>query len=232
MIKISEYLEDFLNLIFPQTCAACGTGLLRYEKIICTYCLHSFPKTNFHKDKDNAIKRLFYGRVKLEEAAAFYFFQKSTKYQQLIHRLKYKGEKEIGFELGKFYGNDLLESDFQNVDVIIPIPLHPSRQKSRGYNQSEWIAMGLAESLKKEVDTKTIFRAVATETQTRKSKTERWDNVKSIFQLRETKTLENKHLLIVDDVITTGSTLEACANTLLQIPNVKISIAALAVAFH
>ncbi|MCK4698881.1 MAG: ComF family protein, partial [Bacteroidales bacterium] len=164
-------------------------------------------------------------------ATAYYFFEKESRFAKIIHQLKYRGVTEIGIEMGKIFGAELKEtSRFNEVDLIIPVPLHWKKQKKRGYNQSEFIASGIAESMGKSIDTNTLYKAVETETQTRKSRYERWENVENIFRLRSAEKITGKHILLVDDVITTGATLESCATTLLKENNTKVSIATLAMA--
>lgn len=224
-------LNDFLSLIFPQVCASCGKSLYKNEHSICTYCSYHLPKTNFHTDNANPIAKIFWGRINIHSASAYYSFGKGGKVQHLIHQLKYKGQKEIGVSLGKFYGYDLRKCEsFKTVETIIPVPLHPKKERKRGYNQSEFFAKGLAESMQAETDFKTLYRATESETQTRKSRVGRWENVESLFKLKDVKSLAGKHILLVDDVVTTGATLEACAQTLLQIPGVTVSIATIAYA--
>lgn len=230
MIRLKNYILGFYELFYPNLCVACNSHLLNQEELICTKCLYNLPKTNYHKEIDNPVSQLFWGRTKIEFATAYYFFHKGSMFQDMMHKFKYSGLKEIGFILGKSFGAQLKESMFNQVDIIIPVPLHPKKLKKRGYNQSEWLARGLAESLAKTVDTKSLVRAIATETQTRKSRFERWKNVENIFKITNPELLEGKHILLVDDVVTTGSTLEACANIILEIKNTKVSIAALAVA--
>ena len=223
--------NSLLALVFPSVCAACGESLYKGEETLCTHCRYHLPKTNYHLDKDNPVIRHFWGKVNIYSAASYYFFNKGEKVQNLLHQLKYKGQKEIGIFIGEIYGVELIESPlFSLVDVIIPVPLHRKRKRKRGYNQSELFAEGLAKSMNKEFDFKTIYRAKVSESQTKKTRFERWENVNEIFKLNDTEKLTGKHLLLVDDVVTTGSTLEACATVLLQIPNVKISIATIAYA--
>jgi ComF family protein len=224
-------LRDFISLIFPSVCASCGKGLFKNEHCICTWCAFHLPRTNFHTDNDNPVAKIFWGRINIFSASAFYSFGKGGKVQHLIHQLKYKGRKEIGEAIGKLYGYDLRKSAaFKTVDLIIPVPLHPKKKKKRGYNQSEYFAVGLSKSLKTKMDAHSLFRALESETQTRKSRFSRWKNVESVFQLRQPEKLTNKHILLVDDVITTGATLEACAQVLLAVPGVKVSVAAIAFA--
>ena len=224
-------LNDFISLIFPQVCASCGNSLYKNEQTLCTYCVYHLPKTNFHLNNDNPVAKIFWGRVDILSAGAFYGFNKGGRVQHIIHQLKYKGRKEVGFAVGKLYGYELKMCDsFKSVDTIIPGPLHPKKIKKRGYNQSEAFAEGLAASMEVPANVKTLFRAYESETQTKKSRFSRWQNVESIFQLKDIKSLEGKHVLLVDDVVTTGATLEACAQTLQQIPGIKISVATIAYA--
>jgi ComF family protein len=184
----------------------------------------------FHVDENNPVAKLFWGRTKVEFATAFFHFNKGSKYQGMMHKFKYHNCKEIGFVLGKYFGTSIKDSNFNKIDIIIPVPLHKSKLKKRGYNQSEWIAKGMSESLSKPIDSNTLIRKIATETQTRKSRFERWKNVDNIFGIQNADHIKGKHILLVDDVVTTGSTLEACANAILEIENTKVSIATLAVA--
>ncbi len=215
-------------MFFPNICQGCEQPLTGKEKYICLKCLYTLPKTNFHNSRKNIISELFFGKINFENATSFCFFNKDGTIQNLIHSLKYKGVKEVGEELGKHLGSELNSSIFSDIDLIIPIPLHKKRQKFRGYNQSEWIAKGISEIMNKPIDIKSVIRATYTETQTKKNKDERWENVKNIFEIKLPENLENKHVLLVDDVITTGSTIESCAKTILEVNNVKISIAAIA----
>jgi len=231
MLKtFKTYFNDFFNLFFPDLCVVCNEHLVNQEKLICTKCLYKLPKTNFHLHKDNPVSQVFWGRVPIENATGYFFFHKGSTYQHMMHKYKYHGYKEIGYVLGKSFGSQLRESHFNTIDVIVPVPLHKTKLKKRGYNQSEWFGMGLAEALEKPIDTKNFMRSIATETQTRKSRFERWKNVEDIFTVVNPELLMGKHILLVDDVVTTGATLEACAHKLLEIPETKISIATLAVA--
>lgn len=226
-----NYFQDFISLFYPNNCVACQNALFRNEQTICTSCLFHLPKTEYHYEKDNPISRIFWGRTEIEIAASYCFFVKAGKVQHLIHQLKYKGKKEIGILLGEIYGKELLKSAFfKNIDVIIPVPLHPKKEKKRGYNQSEMFGIGLSSSMQIPLDKTTLIRTYASETQTKKSRFKRWENVKEIFDLQNADLLENKHILLIDDVITTGATIEACVNMLKKIKNVKISIVSIAAA--
>jgi ComF family protein len=225
------FLDYLTELLFPRLCVVCGDRLIEQEQWICLNCLHHIPRTNFHLSADNPVAQIFYGRVPIEYATSFFYFSKGSQYQTLLHSLKYKGMKELGAEIGKHFGIDLMQSPgFSSVDVICPVPLHPSKEKKRGYNQSWWIASGIAKQMNKELDAQNLKRVTATETQTRKSRFERWQNVEGIFELSNPETFEGKHILLVDDVVTTGSTLEACAVAIHSATNAKVSIATLATA--
>ena len=225
------FLDYLTELLFPRLCVVCGDRLIEQEQWICLNCLHHIPRTNFHLSADNPVAQIFYGRVPIEYATSFFYFSKGSQYQTLLHSLKYKGMKELGAEIGKHFGIDLMQSPgFSSVDVICPVPLHPSKEKKRGYNQSWWIASGIAKQMNKELDAQNLKRVTATETQTRKSRFERWQNVEGIFELSNPETFEGKHILLVDDVVTTRSTLEACAVAIHSATNAKVSIATLATA--
>lgn len=231
MNLLEQSISDILGLFFPELCVTCGNRLISQEKYVCFDCWQDIPATNFHIKPDNKVAQLFWGRVNISAATSFFSFKKGSKYQLLIHFLKYKGLKELGYETGKKFGYQLLESpDFTKADVLMPVPLHPKKEKKRGYNQSEWIARGIAEVLKKPVDTKTLQRKVFTSTQTKRNRYERWQNVEQVFGLNDPKAMEHKHILLIDDVVTTGATLEACAIHLLKQPGTKVSIATLAYA--
>lgn len=223
-------LHDLISLIYPDICQSCGNVLRKHEEAICGFCLYHLPRTNFHLQPDNPVEMLFWGRVNIHSAAACYYFHKGSRVQHLMHRFKYKNQKQIGVKIGHLYGMELIKSPyFSTIETIIPVPLHPKKQKIRGYNQSEMFAEGLAKAFNIPVDTATLQRSFFSETQTRKSRIARWENVRSIFDV-EDKHLAGKHLLLVDDVITTGATIESCVNTLMGIPSVKVSIAAMAIA--
>lgn len=222
---------DFLSLVYPRLCLACENPLYSHERSLCTHCVYHLPRTGYHLRVNNPVSQLFYGRVELHAAAAFFGFHKAGKVQHLIHQLKYKGAKEAGVETGLLYGAELKVSPlFGDVDVVLPVPLHRSKLRRRGYNQAACFAQGLARSMNIFLDETTLHRAAATATQTRKSRFDRWKNVEEVFALRDSAHLEEKHLLLVDDVVTTGATLEACAAQLLKIPNVRVSVAAMAAA--
>jgi ComF family protein len=220
--------SDFFALIYPESCAACGQTLLKNEETLCTSCIFNLPKTNYWKTKDNPVSKIFWGRIPVENACSFYHFTKGGKVQHLLHQLKYKGNKNVGYFAGKLFGTELSNTPFKDIDALVPVPLHLSKIKKREYNQSELIGQGIAEVMQKPLKTNWLVRKYASETQTKKSRFKRWENVKEIFATENESEFESKHLLIVDDVITTGATIEACAQLLLKVKGVKISIVALA----
>lgn len=204
---------------------------MRNESLICTECYVVIPRTGYHNIAGNPVEQLFWGRCYIERAAAFSFYTRGSRIRNLIHSLKYRGIKEIGNELGKIYGLTLKSSGFtEGIDIIMPVPIHAKKRRVRGFNQSELISDGISEVTGLAVDTVSLTRLVHSMTQTRRSRYDRWTNVEGIFRVMNASTLINKHILLVDDVITTGSTIESCACELLKLPGVKISVAALAVA--
>ncbi|MFO7622229.1 MAG: ComF family protein [Bacteroidales bacterium] len=226
-----ELWDDFISLLFPRLCFACGDHLLRNEKIICTGCYVEIPRTNYHLSDDNPVARLFWGRCLIEKAAAFSFYTRGSRISKLIHNLKYNGIREIGPELGRIYALTLGSSGFtQGMDIIIPVPLHPSRQRQRGFNQSDSIALGVSEVTGLPLCSNLVSRVSVSGTQTRRSRYERWTNVEGIFNVTDPGKVAGRHVLLVDDVITTGSTIESCAGELLKIGGVKVSVVALAYA--
>ena len=228
---IYSTLEDLIALFYPNTCIICRENLLKKEECTCTLCLYKIPKTDCFKHKDNLVSKLFWGRVHLENAVALYVFHKEGSVQKLIHELKYEGGKRTGVFLGKQLGYALKENgSFSDVDYIIPIPLHPKKEKLRGYNQSKYIAKGVREVLEIKINTRSLIRTENTDSQTRKKRFSRWENMMNSFALKRANELKNTHILLIDDVVTTGATLEACAQKLLEIEGVKVSIATIAVA--
>lgn len=231
MKLLRGYLADFVSLLFPELCPACQESLVANERIICSDCRYNLPYTNFHSQADNIVAQQFYGKIKVEAAYALYYFTKGGKVQNLMHHFKYKGMKQIGDLLGNMAGAQLIENPiFYTADVIIPVPLHKSRLKERGYNQSTLFANGLAQKLNAVIDDNNLQRTVATATQTHKSRFARFENMQEVFAVKNPEKLAGKHVLLVDDIITTGSTLEACGIELLKIPGITLSIATIAYA--
>ncbi len=224
--------NDFISMVFPSFCVACYDSIDKNEKYICTTCRHDMPITNYHLFQENGLSQRFWGRVNLLHAFAFLKYVKSGKVQQIIHSLKYDGIEEIGEMMGKWYGKELSESELgKKFDLILPVPLHKKRLKERGYNQSDSFARGLSETLNIEWADSAIERVEYSITQTRKKRIERWDNVKDIFAVKNQELIQGKDILLVDDVITTGATVEACVHKLLESGCKTVSIGAIATAY-
>lgn len=227
-MTLLRYIADFSHLAFPFNCFGCNVALDEGDEPICRLCSASFPLTRYWEHDDNTVEKLFWGKLKIERAAAYVFFSKGGMVQQLIHNLKYNNKTDVGVLMGTWFGQVLNDTFYRDVDVVIPVPLHTSKQKKRGYNQCDYIARGIATAMGKSYNTACVARLRANETQTRKGLYERWINVKELFCVVEPKFIFGKHVLLVDDVVTTGATLEACAGAVLQVPNTKVSIATLA----
>lgn len=230
MVKLA-WLDDLIDVIYPNACLGCQVPLVSHEELICLHCRINLPKTNFHLTADNSIQKIFTGRCLLERATSYLYFAKGGIVQSLLHALKYKGRIDVGEYLAGIAVQDLLNSKFlKDVDIIVPIPLHPKKLAKRGFNQSEIIAKALASASGIALDTENLHRAIFTETQTRKSRFGRWLNVEAVFQLKNPELFNHKHILLVDDVITTGSTVESCILKMVSVPEIKISLFTLAVA--
>ena len=224
-------LPPLLNFFYPRSCISCGNVLFSYEQFFCLHCLYNLPETRYHEFAQSPVSQIFMGRVSVENTGAFLFYKKGNKVQKTLHHLKYKGIKEIGAFLGNIYGMQLIQHEkWKTIDMVIPIPLHQKKEKKRGYNQSEWIAKGLSAGMQIPYNTNLLVRSEFTETQTKKSRFHRWQNVKEVFQLTDLNALKNKHILICDDVLTTGATLEAAIQKLAVVSGIKISVVTLATA--
>lgn len=226
---LKRLIQQFIALLYPRLCEACGTSLHHREKVLCLNCLYHLPRTGYWDEAGNNMEKLFWGKLNLEHVCALFFFNKGSRYRHLLHKLKYKGRKNIGIELGRRLGMELKSAVlYQTVDTVIPVPLHPRKQRRRGYNQSEQIAIGIAEVTGWPLDTQSVCRRQFTDTQTRKSRLDRWKNVAEVFAVKNAGAVKGKHVLLVDDVITTGATIEACAQHLVNIEGCRVSVAALA----
>ena len=230
-MSVKSLLNELSNLFFPECCPVCSIRLLPSEQGVCLQCLHALPKTNNFMEPDNLAETLLAGRFPFERAATFCVYSRGGVLQPLIHQLKYNNKKEIGVLLGKLFGKDLIGSEFiLPIDLIVPVPLHPQKQKERGFNQAETIAYGLSEVTSIPVSSGNLVRAIFNPTQTQRTKTQRWENVKGIFEVRNPESMMGQHVLLVDDVLTTGSTIEAASVCLQQKAKVKISVVTLAYA--
>jgi ComF family protein len=223
--------ESIINLFFPKVCSGCSSFLLTNENVICSVCRHDIPLTNHHLNPENDAFKKFYGRIPVIHTSALFYFHKKGIVQELIHNLKYKGHEEIGAILGEWYAEDLKTIDLlQSVDEIIPVPLHRRKLKERGYNQVTAFGTALSSSLNIDYNDSLLIRNVYSKTQSKKNLLGRTEGIESTFDVVFTEKNHNKHFLLIDDVITTGSTLEACSRALLKIPGAKISIVCMAMA--
>ncbi|WP_298531120.1 ComF family protein [uncultured Algibacter sp.] len=224
-------LKSLVNLFFPKVCYACHNLLGDHEDTICVTCRHDLPVTNFHFDNNNRVEKTLYGRAQIKTGTALFRFEKKGNVQQLIHNLKYKGYEDIGFVLGNWLGSELKTLKiYEDVDMVIPVPLHKKKLKKRGYNQVAKFGQQIAQNLKADYRDDLLVKITNTRSQTKKGRISRWINPVELFALKNMNTIDAKHILLVDDIITTGATLEACILVLKQINNVEISIATMAIA--
>ena len=221
--------KQLVNLFFPKVCIGCKNVLLKQEVVMCVHCLHELPLTNLHVNNSKLICNIFYGTVELQHATSLFYYPKSGVVRQLIHHLKYKNQEHISRYLGKWLGLELKDCGYYNdIDIVIPVPLHKKRMRQRGYNQVEGFAKELALNLAADYNDTTLLRNKNSSTQTVKNRLTRWKNVQTIFEVTDVKTLQDKHILLVDDVITTGATIKACVTELQKINGVKLSLAVMA----
>jgi len=223
--------EGVLHLFYPQLCVSCNRLLHRDERTLCLHCILKLPRTAFYHYNENKAANIFIGRVPIEHATSFVYFTKDGMVQNLLHVFKYERKKEIGLLLGKLLATELLSTDWiKDIDVVVAVPLHKKKERQRGFNQSEVFAKGLADVLGIQLLKDAVLRTKYTESQTKKSRMERIENVSGVFSINDKERLKNKHILLVDDVLTTGATLESCAQELLKAEGVKVSIATIALA--
>jgi ComF family protein len=229
--KVRQLAEDFVSLIFPRVCAACAGELMRNEDAICLACLLEMPRTFDERDPvENPLAKVFWGRIPLKAAVSGWIFTQEGKVQELVHNLKYNGRKDAGIAAGRIFGNDLKNlTPFNKIDFVVPVPLHKEKEFKRGYNQAEMFGKGLSDQMNIPLAHDLLKRLKATDTQTKKSRSGRWDNVETVFGLNQKYSLVGKHILLVDDVITTGATIEACAQILVNAEAI-VSVASLAAA--
>ncbi len=224
-----KFVRGFFHLLFPYYCVHCEHQLFEFEHVICESCISKLPKSDFNFKSGNPVERIFWGRVPLELASSFLTFSKKGIVQKLMFEFKYNGETGVGYKLGKLYALDILKMKAApKWDIIVPIPLHRSKLRKRGFNQCELIAEGMSAGLQIPYSSKHLMRTVNNPSQTKRNRSERWNNVDSIFETAKTGELEGKHILLIDDVVTTGATLESACRELLSIPSVRISIVTLA----
>lgn len=226
---VKKYLTDFAHLFFPHICEGCGSDIIETHNIICAKCYSHLPETGFFNFSENPVAKIFYGRIKVQYAASAFYFTKHSLMQNLLIQLKYRGNKDVGIFLGKITGLQIKKSSlFNNIDIIVPLPLNKKKEFKRGYNQALLICQGIAEVLQKPINKNAIVRTVFTETQTHQNRVSRWQNMEDVFQIFQPDAIKGKHILLVDDVVTTGATLEACGQKILQIDGTQLSIATVA----
>ena len=229
MNYINTFFDSITHLFYPHICCGCGSDVIQNEQVLCIECLDQLPLTNFHMHASNPVARVFAGRLPLISASSFVYFTKGSVMQRLMHAFKYRGKKNIGTYFGRRMGECYKScGSLEHVDCLIPLPLHPAKQKVRGYNQAQVICEGMSQILDIPVLTTVIKRSTRTSTQTRMNRMERWENMEGKFVIHDRHALEQKHVLLVDDVITTGATLESCGTTLLQGGGASLSIVSLA----
>jgi ComF family protein len=230
--NIKDLVQGLSHIIYPRLCEGCSKPLLAEEEVLCLNCnVFNLPRTAYHHIPENETAMRFAGRVPIIKATSFAYFTADSLLQHLLHQLKYKERKDVGIFLGKQLGYDLQQLNWQKgIDIIVPVPLHPEKEAARGYNQTQLIAEGLGKALEIFVITDLLYRTRNTESQTQKSREERITNMQGAFGVKNTEKYINKHILLIDDVLTTGATLEACANALITIPETRISIATIGVA--
>ncbi len=224
-------VKNLLNLFFPMVCEACNNVLADNELVICTKCRHDLPVTNFHLENSETVKKVVYGRVKLEQATALLHFSKRGVVQQLLHNLKYRGHQNISGFLGRWLGAELKTlKEYNQIDVVIPVPLYKTKLRQRGYNQVEQFGKAIAEAINADYNDTVLIKTKPTKTKVFEGRLSRWNDDGAVFAISEDLSLRGKHILLVDDIITTGATAEACATELLKIDNIKLSLATMAIA--
>lgn len=229
--SFSRSVQNIINLFYPHLCAGCGSDLYDVHVVLCYRCLQRLPVTNFHTYAGNLVEKIFWGRLSVNAATSLCYFTKDSLVQRILHQLKYKGNKELGILMGKILGETLLLSErFSRVNVIVPLPLHPRKERIRGFNQAEVLAMGISSVTGWPINAEALQRRSFTETQTHKNRIDRWENIKGKFECLNAGALIGKHVLLVDDVITTGATLESCGTEILSIHGTQLSIATMAYA--
>ncbi|MEE9407886.1 MAG: phosphoribosyltransferase family protein [Polaribacter sp.] len=222
-------LKDLLHVFYPKLCANCENQLTQNEIVVCTFCRHDLPLTNFTDYSNNKVSQTFFGRIQIEKAYSLLFFRKKGITKNIIHELKYKGNEDVGVFFGNWLGEILKENEeFSDVDFIVPVPLHSKKRKERGYNQVSKFGESLSKHLNISFVENTLLRTSASKTQTFKARFERFNNLDTKFMLKNTSIFTNKHVLLIDDVITTGATLEACAKELQKTKGIKVSLLTMA----
>jgi len=224
-------LSPFIHFFYPHTCIGCGSDIIEKENFLCLECINELPHTNFALHSNNPLEKFFWGRMPVTSGMSEFYFSKASAIQNCIHEFKYKGNIKLGLYLGRMMGKSILNSNrFSNIDLLIPLPLFTRKEFKRGFNQSSILCNGINEITNIPVMVNNVIRIKATETQTKKGRIERWEMVEKSFSVADAETLKGKHVLLVDDVITTGATIEACGSQILKVEDTKLSIASLAFA--
>ena len=232
MLLLQHLTDALLHFMFPHICVGCGSDILVKDSLLCLRCLDGLPQTKFELYPGNPVEKRFYGRLPLQHATAQFYFTKGSLVSHLVHEVKYKRNKDLGIQLGRIIGDSIFRAGRFDADLMIPLPLFEHRQRKRGYNQSMLLCEGMSELLKIPVAEHSIVRPMHTATQTDKGRMERWKNIEGKFELRDRELVAGKHILLVDDVITTGATLESCGIEILKASNASLSIACLCHAFR
>jgi len=228
---MKNFFNSFTQLLFPNLCICCKGYLSNQERFICDMCNYNLPIYEFNSLKDNDLRKKFWGTLPIQECLAYLSFKQNNEVQKVMHELKYNGNKEIGFAMGLTLGRLILSFDkLDDIDFIIPIPLHKKREDQRGFNQAEVIANGVSNIIKAPVLNNVVGRVINNKSQTNRNRLDRSINTEDIFKVMNLKPLEGKHILLLDDVITTGATMISCGNSLLRVKDLKLSVAGLAVA--
>ncbi len=228
---LREIARGFLHIAYPQLCVACGADVPAGTACFCLACRLKLAPAQLHLQQDNEFTGRFWGRLRLEGGAAMYYFQRKSPIQRALHQLKYQNQPQIGLKIGREFGQVLLQSPlFQTVEAVVPVPLHARKERTRGYNQSAMLARGMAEVMGVPMVTGALVRPLFTSSQTRKKRMERFENVGDVFAIAQPDRLRGRHLLLVDDVLTTGATLETCGQLLLSLPGTRLSMATIAIA--
>ena len=228
--RFSVLHESLLHLAFPHICEGCGTDIISTDHYLCLQCLDKLPPTHFESHANNPVEKIFWGRLPITTATAKYYFTKGSTLQHLLHQFKYRGHQRLGLYLGRRMGSMLAHNPrFKDVEALVPLPLFPEKERRRGYNQAMVLCKGISEAWQRPIIHDAVVRVMATESQTKKNRMERWQNMEDRFQLKNPAALANKHVLLIDDVVTTGATLEACGRAILEAPNTRLSIATLCI---
>jgi ComF family protein len=225
---IKEYSKDLYRLFFPKICGGCDTPLSKGEDHLCLHCRVELPYTHFEMLKDNPVEKVFHGRISIQFATSMLFFSKGEKVQNILHNIKYNEQKELAVHMGRLFGARLQNNpEMKSVTTLVPVPLHPRKLHLRGYNQSDLFAEGMKDILGIELQIDNLHRVTNTATQTNRTRAERWENVENVFAVKNASKLRDKHVLLIDDVLTTGATLESCALALMD-ARCTVSVATIA----